>query len=74
MGSSAQSHLYLLQRELSFRVEKFLSSDRESDRIDALDASQRLSRALEKPTEAVYKLSLMVSPEYTLRRIDIDFT
>ncbi|KAJ6004204.1 S-adenosyl-L-methionine-dependent methyltransferase [Penicillium canescens] len=48
---------YLL-RETTTRVEKYASSGNESARVDALDQCLKLSRALEKPKDAVLKLSL----------------
>jgi hypothetical protein len=50
---------YLL-KELITRVEKYASSGNESARVAALDQCLKLSRALEKPKEAVLKLSLSV--------------
>ncbi|KAJ5297875.1 S-adenosyl-L-methionine-dependent methyltransferase [Penicillium antarcticum] len=48
---------YLL-KETATRVEKYASSGNESARADALNQCLKLTRALEKPKDAVLKLSL----------------
>jgi hypothetical protein len=50
---------YLL-KETTTPVETYASSGNESARVDALGQCLKLSRALEKPKDAVFKLSLSV--------------
>jgi hypothetical protein len=50
---------YLLKETVT-RVEKYASSGNESARVDALDQCLKLSRALEKPKDAILKLSFSV--------------
>ncbi|KAB8226869.1 S-adenosyl-L-methionine-dependent methyltransferase [Aspergillus alliaceus] len=58
MGSTFKGDVQAILKNVVKQIEKYLASDDESVRVDALEKTLKLSRVLEKPKDAVLKLSL----------------
>ncbi|KAI9928848.1 hypothetical protein ASPWEDRAFT_180413 [Aspergillus wentii DTO 134E9] len=57
----SQTQLLSLKKEVDAKFDAFVNSNDESARVDALETTLRLSRALDKPADAILKLSLSPS-------------
>lgn len=66
MGS-VETDVKSILKDVETKVDEFLTSQDEAARVDALELTQKLSRALEKPKDAVLKMAFSVSLEIQYR-------